>query len=724
MAKTAKIKTAIYKNKLFVALFVLLFSGIGAYALISSHAATPNTYLAVCVTYNDSTGDCLNSAATHPASNLQFVHTKASVTGHHCFQVGYAAYDIGTTDNRGYVLFQCDADNYQIYADAPSSYVSTVSNTTVGAGTSTVARVSLVYVPPVQAYICATVNGIHFCGNGGSTYPAGTPGNVDWSSANATACDLYANGTRVLANQGTSGNFNVAPATTTGYYAICRNAYGNTFQSGTVQINISQGLPNGCGPNTQDNQCAKIAQFYADSGSTTLSNGGGTNLRWSSSNAGSCTLNGTKVATNAGLFGKATYPIGGLTGPKNYTYSLTCYGTNSSDTKSLTIPVAGPNQQLPPPCTSNCGGSGSGSGTTSGGSKKPASSGTVNDTVAPTAPTNLSAFQSGPGSVDLSWDAATDNIGVDHYIVERSTDGSTWTSIAVDVTDVSYTDVDIAFNTQYFYHVIAVDLAGNKSPASTTADITTQSFEANVTADKGATIKSDDGFVVTDIPSGAVSEDAFCEITKDSTRLTPPKLKLVAGSYQINCKNATGDDITSFDKDANITMKLKTFKGYKNFKAYTIGDTSLKLVNATFSKADQSLHFKQSDLQAFAAYGNKKGSSILFWLLLPFVLAGAVFALLRYRNSRPDNTYYDTSGYVSMPPSAPVTPNTGYEHHASLPELVAQGQQQAPPQPHDPFAAPVPPQYQQPGTYAVPPQPQVPQPQDPNQPQPPQLPQQ
>jgi hypothetical protein len=262
------------------------------------------------------------------------------------------------------------------------------------------------------------------------------------------------------------------------------------------------------------------------------------------------------------------------------------------------------------------------------------------------------------------------------------------------------------FNTHYFYRVYAADQAGNKSGASLPVDITSQAFEANVTADKGATIHSDDKIVTAEIPDGAVTEDAFCEIVQDTTRLTPKSLKLVAGSYQVNCKNSTGDPISSFEKDADITMALKKFSSFKDFKAYTIEDTDLSPVAGVFNKGDMTLKFSQSDLQPFAAYGAKKGHGILFWLLLPLLIIGAVYGLIRYRNSRSggNDTYYDTTGYVSMPPSVPVAPTGGYEHHQSLPEMVAQGGlPPVPPQPPYPPQQPVPPQYQ-----------------DPNQPQPPQ----
>jgi hypothetical protein len=89
------------------------------------------------------------------------------------------------------------------------------------------------------------------------------------------------------------------------------------------------------------------------------------------------------------------------------------------------------------------------------------------DTQAPTAPASLTATGS-VSSVALSWAAATDNTGIDHYNVYRSTTSgftpATGNLVGL-AASATYTDSGLVPGT-YFYRVIAADPAGNLSPAS------------------------------------------------------------------------------------------------------------------------------------------------------------------------------------------------------------------------------------------------------------------
>lgn len=96
-----------------------------------------------------------------------------------------------------------------------------------------------------------------------------------------------------------------------------------------------------------------------------------------------------------------------------------------------------------------------------------AGGGPAPDTQAPTAPSSLTASATGPTSVNLSWGAASDNVGVTGYEVFRG--GS---QIATTV-GTTYTDSGAAPNTSYSYQVRAFDLAGNRSAFSNSATVTT-----------------------------------------------------------------------------------------------------------------------------------------------------------------------------------------------------------------------------------------------------------
>jgi chitodextrinase len=108
------------------------------------------------------------------------------------------------------------------------------------------------------------------------------------------------------------------------------------------------------------------------------------------------------------------------------------------------------------------------------------------DTQAPTAPSNLTAVAAGGSQVNLSWTAATDNIGVTGYRVERC-QGAACTGFVQIATPAgtSYSDPGLTGNTSYSYQVRAVDAAGNLSGYSNTASVTTPAVVSGLAAAYG-----------------------------------------------------------------------------------------------------------------------------------------------------------------------------------------------------------------------------------------------
>ncbi len=86
--------------------------------------------------------------------------------------------------------------------------------------------------------------------------------------------------------------------------------------------------------------------------------------------------------------------------------------------------------------------------------------GVIPDTQAPSTPKNVVATKIAPNQVDLDCDPSTDNVGVDHYIVENN---------GIDVgqpTSTTFNDVTVTPNTTYTYVIYAQDAAGNRSNGS------------------------------------------------------------------------------------------------------------------------------------------------------------------------------------------------------------------------------------------------------------------
>jgi hypothetical protein len=102
----------------------------------------------------------------------------------------------------------------------------------------------------------------------------------------------------------------------------------------------------------------------------------------------------------------------------------------------------------------------------------------VTDSTAPSTPANLTAPSKTDSTVDLSWDASTDDgTGVDHYNV--SLDGSTETEASSPSAIIN----GLSNGTAYEFAVTAVDGAGNESGQSQTLTVSTL---ANPTVDTTA----------------------------------------------------------------------------------------------------------------------------------------------------------------------------------------------------------------------------------------------
>ncbi len=99
------------------------------------------------------------------------------------------------------------------------------------------------------------------------------------------------------------------------------------------------------------------------------------------------------------------------------------------------------------------------------------------DTEPPSAPANLTATAVSATAIDLDWDAATDNVLVTGYLVERC-EGAGCTSFAqVGTTtgaDTDFSDSGLTAATSYTYRVRAQDAVPNLSDYSNVASATTQ----------------------------------------------------------------------------------------------------------------------------------------------------------------------------------------------------------------------------------------------------------
>ncbi len=106
-----------------------------------------------------------------------------------------------------------------------------------------------------------------------------------------------------------------------------------------------------------------------------------------------------------------------------------------------------------------------------------ASASTQPDSTPPSVPGGVGASAVAANQIDVSWTASTDDVGVDHYAIERN--GQPLATVPGTAT--SYSDTSVLPSTQYSYTVEAFDAAGHGSGQSPPATATTPSPPTSLT---------------------------------------------------------------------------------------------------------------------------------------------------------------------------------------------------------------------------------------------------
>lgn len=140
------------------------------------------------------------------------------------------------------------------------------------------------------------------------------------------------------------------------------------------------------------------------------------------------------------------------------------------------------------------------------------------DTKPPSAPSDLRISNLTVNSLTLNWTPATDNIGIKSYQVYRNN-----ALIAANNVNAFYLDSRLTANTEYCYHLVAIDTSGNTSAPSETVCATTKQKDItppNAPENVQATPQSTTAIKVTwDEAFDNVGVDAY--IVLDNTQADP-----------------------------------------------------------------------------------------------------------------------------------------------------------------------------------------------------------
>jgi chitodextrinase len=255
---------------------------------------------------------------------------------------------------------------------------------------------------------------------------------LSWSAATdnvgVTGYRIMRNGTQVGTATGTSYvDVGLTPSTTYTYTVIARDAANNASASSPP----ASATTNAVGGSDTQAPTAPTGLSANATGTSTV------DLNWTAAtdNVG---VTGYRIFRNGSQVGTTTntsFTDSGLTPSTVYTYSVVAFdaaGNTSSPSGSATATT-----QAPP------------------------------DTQAPTAPTSLTATATSFSTVALNWSPSSDNVGVTGYIIYR---GGVQVGTA---TGTTFTDTGLTPLTTYTYTVKARDAAGNLSPSSASATVTT-----------------------------------------------------------------------------------------------------------------------------------------------------------------------------------------------------------------------------------------------------------
>ena len=257
--------------------------------------------------------------------------------------------------------------------------------------------------------------------------------NASTDNVGVSGYDIYQNGTKINSSLVSVTTYNVsglAAATGYGFYVLAKDAAGNaSVNSNTINIT------------TPDTQAPTAPANLAIAALTQTS----LTLNWNAStdNVGVAGYDvyqdGAKI--NVSLITAITYDVTGLIASTAYQYYVQAKDAAGNTTNSSILNVTTP---APP------------------------------DTEAPSAPADLAASNISQSSANLSWSAATDNVGVTGYDIYQDNNKIASTTAAITAYQVTGLSALVPYN----FYIVAKDAAGNFSAGSNTVNVTTPDTEA------------------------------------------------------------------------------------------------------------------------------------------------------------------------------------------------------------------------------------------------------
>jgi len=197
----------------------------------------------------------------------------------------------------------------------------------------------------------------------------------------------------------------------------------------------------------------------------------------------------------------------------------------------------------------------------------------VPDTTPPATPTGLSVSVASSSELSLSWNTATDDVGVTGYrVYKRSVSSGPDTLVTTLGLVTTYADTGLAPYTKFWYSVSALDAAGNESAKT--------ELRSGRTA-----IGNGDA----DLPAGALGPDISVGIFNYTTNDLRSSALRIRADKPFSVLKKSGEKMFDIPADKNIRI---TYLSDKNFRIYD-PDTDV-----TLGEAMNEVRFEAADPNA------------------------------------------------------------------------------------------------------------------------------
>jgi chitodextrinase len=331
------------------------------------------------------------------------------------------------------------------------------------------------------------------------SYVGGSTQTITWAVAGTTANNVNCANVDILLSTDGGATFNMLLAATPNdgtQAVVIPNTPGTTnrimikgtnhifFDISNANFTITQGSTDFTAPTAPTNLAAAGTSFTS------------TNLSWTAAtdNVGVTAYDVYQGATLKATVTTTSYTVTGLTPATLYSFSIKAKDANNNvSAASNVVDVT-----------------------------------TLADTTAPTAPV-LSAAGTTSTTTNLSWTAATDNVGVTGYNVYRGG------VLLATVTTTTYAATGLTAGTAYSFYVVAKDAAGNLSTASNSVAVTTLTITYCTSQGTSAANDRISKVVLGTINNSSTATTGYENFTAISTNLVPG----VANAFTITAFRST-----------------------------------------------------------------------------------------------------------------------------------------------------------------------------------------